>query len=88
MSDNMKDDFVLFLLYSLIIIVFIFEISILIYSYTNADEVNCNFLWCEFKTNFHSSHSIYVNSDCYYNGVKTNCSDMKYIDDYKKPLFD
>lgn len=51
----------------------IFELSIIGIAYFNADEVNCNFLWCEFKTT-HST--LEQNSECYQNGIKINCSDI------------
>ena len=59
----------------ILIISILFESSILAYGYINADEVNCNFLWCEFtKTNTFSE--VTSNSKCFINGEEINCSDF------------
>jgi len=61
----------------------IFEVGILIFAYVNADEVECNLLWCTFTTEI-SSHESTENitttltstssRTCYENGIKINCS--------------
>jgi len=53
----------------------LFEVVILGIAYFGADEVDCNFLWCEFKT----TRSV-TNQECYENGVKVNCSNMVDVD--------
>ena len=52
----------------ILIIGSLFEIGLLIFAYTNADEVECNFLWCKFTrteslvfTNITAQHICYVN---------------------------
>jgi len=60
-----------------ILISCLFEIGILIYAYLNADKAECNLLWCTF-TNVRDSE-YYSNSftECYVNGKKVNCSEIK-----------
>jgi hypothetical protein len=64
----------------------IFEIGLLIFAYVNADKVECNLLWCTFTSgdsieikNSYSNYtqSITSTSQCFVNGVETNCSDIK-----------
>ena len=75
----------------LLLIIFIcgiFEVSILVYAYFNADRVECNLLWCNFiternlkeeqVTNIKSS-TIIETTDCYKNGIKINCSEINYM---------
>lgn len=50
-----------------------FEVGILAYAYFNADEVKCNWLWCEFS-------SSKISQDCYMNGQIINCSSIIYND--------
>lgn len=62
---------------SLIIIVilyFAYEIVIFSILYINADEVNCNWLWCEFKQQRTTIESR-ITRECFKNNVKVNCSD-------------
>ena len=70
-----------------LIVAIIFESSILYLSYANADEIKCNWLWCEFKTT-RENIDISINSECSQNGVKINCSEINNIDYYKKLLSD
>ena len=58
----------------------IFEVVILGIAFFGADEVDCNFLWCEFKNKRTIiNNSIITTSECYNNGIKINCSDMQDI---------
>ena len=50
---------------------FIFEIVLFVFAYTHADEVECNLLWCTFKTTRQIS-----SRECYINGVQVNCTDF------------
>ncbi len=61
-----------FLLF-LIFLVVIFEVIILAYAYINADEVECNLLWCTFKT---TNTDIIQTITCKLNNQTTNCSDI------------
>ena len=58
----------------------IFEIGLLVFAYVNADEVECNLLWCTFTvkggTEIHST----TRNQCYINGEEVNCS---VVEDYK-----
>jgi hypothetical protein len=59
---------------TLLIVFAIIEISLLIFFYINADEVRCNFIFCEFitqRTTVESRTS--VSQECYINGVRTDC---------------
>jgi len=60
----------------LLIIGSIFEIGILIFAYFNADEVECNFLWCTFSSSYSGSEYI-TKSECYINGIEVNCSEIR-----------
>jgi len=69
----------------IIIVLVVFEVIILGIAFFGADEVNCNLLWCEFKTSRRtienntmvSTNSIIThNSECYQNGIKINCSEL------------
>jgi len=63
----------------IIIILAVFEAVILGIAFFGADEIDCNLLWCEFKTSrrtIESNSIITHNSECYQNGIKINCSNM------------
>lgn len=56
--------------------IWIYEVFWLMNMYANSDEVNCNWLWCEFKTTFRTiDEKTVINQECYKNNVKVNCSD-------------
>ena len=62
-----------------LIIAMLFECTILGFAYFGADEIECNLLWCEFKTtktNISQTIEIHKTSECYTNGVKVNCSSI------------
>ena len=61
--------FIIFLVISVL-----FEIGLLVYGYVNADEVECNLLWCSFKTSTKETIQTY---DCFVNGKRVNCSSYK-----------
>ena len=50
----------------------IFELGLLGFAYYNADEVDCNLLWCEFK----SSDVIRTERTCWINKYEVNCSEL------------
>jgi hypothetical protein len=65
----------------------LFEIGLWTYAYINADEVKCNWIWCEFtdvktistsssiiETNVQSQ--INIHSICRRNGIEINCSEI------------
>ena len=54
----------------------IFEIGLLVFAYINADEVDCNFLWCTFSSS-HSSSEYITKSECYINDVEVDCSEIR-----------
>jgi len=66
-----------FLMFASIILIIgvVFEVVILGIAFFGADEVDCNFLWCEFKSSRGTS-DITVTTNCYENGVRINCSNM------------
>ena len=81
----MRDNTILLLIFIPLLLSVLFEVVILGIAFFGADEVNCNLLWCEFKTSRRtienntivSSNSVIThNSECYQNGIKINCSDM------------
>jgi len=77
-----NDKIILLLIFLPLIIAATFEMIILGIAYFNADEIECNLLWCEFKT---SKLTIKSNSECYQNGVQINCTSMPLImKDYMK----
>ena len=68
-----KNNSILLLIFIPLLIGALFEVVILGIAFFGADEVDCNLLWCEFKT---SNSVITHNSECYQNGIKINCSEM------------
>lgn len=58
----------------LLVIGAIWELAILSIAFFGADEIDCNLLWCEFKT---TRTTIESNSKCSVNGVEINCSEFK-----------
>jgi hypothetical protein len=50
---------------------FLIEAVILGIAFIGADEVDCNFLWCEFKTT-----KKMATSECYQNGVPIDCEEI------------
>jgi len=59
------------------IAVILFEGTIFAIAYFNADEIECNLLWCSFKTVRGNST---ISQECFQNGLKINCSEMPDID--------
>lgn len=57
----------------IIVIPLIIEVGILTYSWYHADEVKCNFLWCEFIERRGTSN-ITSYQECYENNVRINCT--------------
>jgi len=55
---------------AIILIVSIFELCIIGFAYFAADEVECNLIWCSFKTTRITSYQT-----CYMNDVLINCTD-------------
>ena len=69
----------LLLIFIPLLIGVLFEVVILGIAFFGADEIDCNLLWCEFKTSkrtIESNSIITHNSECYQNGIKINCSNM------------
>lgn len=72
----------------------LFEVGLLVFAYINADEVECNLLWCTFTSGesfeVHNSYSnitqsVTSTSQCYINGEETNCSEIeKYTNKFKE----
>lgn len=49
-----------------------------IYFYQNSDEVECNLIWCSFKTTSKSiSYSNYSEQNCFINNKEVNCSEIE-----------
>jgi hypothetical protein len=69
---QLKTAVILFLL--IIVISTLVEAAFLIYSYLNADEIKCNWIWCEFTTK--RSQSI-IEQECYINGQRVNCTEIR-----------
>lgn len=74
----------------------LFEIGLLFFAYVNADEVECNLLWCTFTSRDTSevnnnysniTQSITSTSQCYTNGEEVNCSEIEtYTNKFGLPL--
>lgn len=76
MSEENTDENLLYKIFAIVIIICaIFEAVIFGIAYFGADEVSCNFLWCEFKTTRTISSSTST-EDCFRNGERINCSEM------------
>ena len=76
MSDERGHTSVMPLIFILLIIGSIFELGLLAIAYFNADEVECNLLWCTFSSSYSSSEYI-TKSECYINGEEVNCSEIR-----------
>lgn len=66
-------DFIIVVFLLFVMLGIVFETALLFYAYVNADDVECNLLWCEFKT--HRQDSI-ITQSCFENGVMVNCSSL------------
>ncbi len=55
----------------------LFEVGLLTYAYFNADKVECNLLWCTFTDVRDSKYYSNSFTECYVNGEKVNCSEIK-----------
>lgn len=62
-----------------------FEIGMMVYFYNNSDNVECNFLWCEFTKERHMQESYFIQNstiivsqsrECFLNGAPVNCSEI------------
>jgi len=79
MKDDYKEEDLFKWFFIIIIVLAVFEVVILGIAFFGADEVDCNLLWCEFKTSrrtIENNTIISSNSECYKNGIKINCSNM------------
>ena len=82
---------VISILLFLIFLVVIFELILLAYAYTHADEVECNLFWCTFKT---TNTDVIQTMKCGLNNQTINCSDInesilnKIYDEYLKELLE
>jgi len=76
----MKENIFLNIFAIIFIFALIFESVILGYAYFNADTVECNFIWCEFKTVIKSE----IYTECYENNIPINCSKIQNIKDTMK----
>jgi len=94
MKMNKKGSFsgvVISIFLFLIFLVVIFELILLIYAYVNADEVECNLLWCTFKT---TNTDVIQTMKCKLNNQTINCSDIndsilnKMYNEYLKELLE
>ena len=68
------------ILWIIFVLVMIFEIGYWIYVYTYSDEIECNFIWCSFKTTTLTKTIEYNNSFnqyCFINGEEVNCTDVE-----------
>ena len=71
------------ILFSIIIIPLtiglLIEASVILTLFFGADEIDCNFLWCEFKTTHRTieENTIKIyDGECFQNGSKINCSNI------------
>lgn len=49
------------------------EAAIVLWAFSRADKVSCNWLWCEFTTVVRNAT---ISKTCYENGVLVNCSEV------------
>lgn len=68
-----------YIFFGIILLGVIFELTILGMAFFNADEINCNLIWCEFKT---TNSDTTITQNCYENDIKINCSEINF--DYDK----
>lgn len=57
-----------------------FELMLLGIAFFGADKVECNLLWCTFtteRTTVDERTIVSSSQECYQNGVKINCSEIK-----------
>lgn len=69
----MSDKGLLFILLIVIVVCAVFEVTLLAISFFYADEIECNWLWCTFKT---SRSEMVISQECYMNGEQINCSSV------------
>lgn len=63
------------ILFFVFILTAMFEVGLLVYAYFNADEVECNFLWCTFTDVREISVDSHITQtrDCFINGERVDC---------------
>lgn len=64
---------ILLTIFIIIIVATIFEIILLAIAFLSADEIECNLIWCSFKT---ERRTIQQSMNCYINDIQVNCSDF------------
>jgi hypothetical protein len=72
-QEIQKIDIVLTILLIIVAISIVFEAGIVIYSFINADKVECNLLWCSFTTEYKHIRTM----QCFENNVSVPCDKIK-----------
>ena len=73
MNKKGKGKFIWGVFLFLFLIVLIFELILVAYAYVNADEVECNLLWCTFKS---ANTDVVQTLKCKMNNQTINCSEI------------
>jgi preprotein translocase subunit Sec61beta len=61
----------------LVAMLVIFDIGLFIIGFFSAQEVKCNFLWCEFKSTYGTAQITETRTQtCYQNGTLIDCNKM------------
>ena len=55
----------------------IFDAFVFGVAFFTADEVKCNFIWCEFTSTY---RRIEQNTQCFQNGKQINCTEMEIME--------
>ena len=72
-EEYKKDDTFLIIIGAFILVCLVLEATMISIAFIMADEVNCNWLWCDFST---TKQSQIIKQDCFENGIRINCSDF------------
>jgi hypothetical protein len=66
---------ILYVVLGVLVVTALVEVGILVYAYVTADEVKCNFIWCEFTTT-RQSRRREISQECFVNNIRVNCTEV------------
>jgi len=75
-----RTDYLFLVMGILLFVSILWEASIIYQMYANADEVTCNWLWCEFKETkrtIEQNTITEINQQCFRSGIEINCSELE-----------
>jgi hypothetical protein len=76
MTEELSCEELIVKIFFIIVIGILFEVGLFIFAYANADEVECNLLWCKFTSKESYSYEE-INRYCSINGIEVNCSEIQ-----------